>query len=105
MSKQGKSLDDAQHSPINKKNNSLQGSTDVKKLAALNSLENFSPKLTYLGSKKEKSVPHYHGNKVNTCSYVKMRGSQPVAIPFYKHPSKPLADLVSKSAFASSLSQ
>lgn len=55
--------------------------------------------------KEEKSSEFFKGTKISTCSYIKMKGGQPVAVPYYEKPQQSYAESMSKSTYTKSLSQ
>ena len=55
--------------------------------------------------KESKSSEFFKGTKISTCSYIKMKGGKPVAVPYYEKPQQTYAEAMSKSTYTKSLSQ
>lgn len=55
--------------------------------------------------KNEKSSEFFKGTRISSCAYVKMKGGQPVAVPYYEKPQPSSAETMMKSTYTKSFSQ
>lgn len=72
---------------------------------SLRSSQTRSNKLQYTDSlKNEKSHNFFKDTRINSCSYVKAKGNQIGAVPFYAKPKQSYADKMEKSEYTTSFS-